>query len=364
MLTTTRPFMALALAWALASPAIAAPVASHRLPVLVDQQSIPGDLYLRFAYTPIERALEAVLAETPPDPQTRAFVELLTALRAGDVGAATTLVDRRRLQKQHPLPAVVAQWRRTFENFRAVTVLGRVDAGPRTLFFWLTKNEDGSPWVRAFGFEQVDGRWRGSLVGSERPVERLVMEAVRGMHEAPTVYAPRPRASTRYAYELQPEITLEFDGQPVAHALPGGTQTAAHPVVALYDDALDALATAGPKAFAARFTPLSKAKIEAWAARATAEEQAHVTRLFTRQQEALFVLEAGPVSILFVADGHADDRGDRPLSWHFAVRDAATGELRLGNFLRAYHLHTLFKDSGRWPTSAAEWVTNAPGWIR
>lgn len=362
---TVRPIVCALLALAsLSATAAAAPPASHRLPVLVDKQSIPADLYLRFAYEPIDRPIDAVLAETPRDPQAAAFAALIRGLRAGDVGALTPLIDRRLMQNQHALPAVVAEWRRTFENFRGVTVLGRVDAGPRTLFFWLTKNVDGSPWVRAFGFEQIDGQWRGALIGSERPVERLVMEAVRGLHEAPAVYRPQPQVSTRFAYELQPGVTLEFDGTPVSHPLPGGSQSPEHPVVALYDEALDALRAQGPAAYAALHTPLSRAKIQAWAAKASADEQAHVVKLFTRPQEALFVLDAGPVSILFVADGYPSDRGDRPIGWYFAVRDPATGTLRLGNFLRAYHLHTLFKESGLWPRSAAAWAANAPGWVR
>lgn len=248
---------------------------SHPLPVKLDDQVVAGQMWVRFTETPIDLPFEDFAARSH-DPAAAAFVSTIRALAAKDAEKARPHLIVRHTEA--PLAELLEIIHQAFGRFEGLTIVNRIEVGPRTVFFMRFTGADGRPVTQGLWFKPTDGRWKGWIVEHDDPAEMLIKQALKYAALMPSTFRPIDRAPATHSIPAADGLRLEFAATVTDFDVYDDTQPPFSPVAALFRQAMLELLRSDWMAFATHFTPRSAEKIGAWV-----------------QSQPAEVLEIGPV---------------------------------------------------------------------
>lgn len=322
---------------------------SHPLGLKLDGELKPSTVYVRFTAERFDMPFDAWATRHPSatDPAGRAFVGLVRALRADDVGKATPLLDPRGRGEATP-DWVVGFLREGWGELATVQMMARYRHAGDEIFTFRVDSPEG-PWVRSLAFREYMSRWQGRVTTGMDPAISLIDEALTHGVRAPSTFRTLPRSGAEYAVPLDTAATvfLEFDGRRDRFMVADGKpQTEAQ---ALFQQGMWLLARSEWPAYATLFTPLSAKKIVDGYAAQDPGTRAQSGPLLSHLVEVRFEMDLGPAGALIIyTQGNLE--GQQALHHQYVTR--VDGQWKLTNFFRTYQLGSTMMRSPTWPREA------------
>ncbi len=350
-----------ALACVAALPAGAAGFVSQAFPVAqrVDRDArVRTALLLQFDVERYGRPFEEFAAGRL-DAREALFRDFVQALRSGDTAKVAAL---RRGEDPRQTQALVTGYQKLFSGPQRLAVVARVALGQSQMFVWEWPGPEGRRLFQAFTFEPAGGGERVEIVSSERPLETLVVDALKQAALDPERYAPvSAQRGRHYAFPLAAggpgahPVLLRYDGEAVdveltapdaARSAAAAPQRAAA-VLRAYEAAWSAFSARDLERYLGAFTPGSRDRLKGWFAEMKPEgfDAYHAEML--RGRRVRFVLDAAPLALVFYTRG-ADSR----LYYDYVLDDGARG-FKLTNAYFEDYLDDVLGQSGLWPADLA-----------
>jgi len=160
-------------------------------------------------------------------------------------------------------------------DFDHLTVVAEVLLGPDSMFVFDSDTKGGiQRYALYVGLDQKN-RERLSAVGSNTPLELLVLNSFVAARTSPDEYKPLPNINLRYQYPIPVSgkmdsgahpIFLEFDGSPVDFPLTDEKVTPPTPLLAFLRNATLAYERNKNDVYASDFTSQSQQRVKPWLA--------------------------------------------------------------------------------------------------
>jgi hypothetical protein len=290
------------------------------------------------------------------DAHETAFRDFVLALEAGDaVKAATWRPGEPAKQTQ----ALVTGYHKLFDGAQRMGVVARAGAGDAQVFIWDWPAPEGRRLFQAFSVEPArGGGLKVEITSSERPLETLVVDAVKQATLEPGEYAPSAAERARhYVFPLAAgrpgarPVRLRFDGEPVDVELtaPDAARlaAAAPPRVAAalraYEAAWSAFEARDLERHLAAFTEGSRERLKGWFAEMKPEAFDAYHQDMMRGRRVRFVLDAAPLFLVFYT------RGAEKRLYHDYVLDDGPRGAKLTNAYFEDYLDDVLGQSALWP---------------
>lgn len=346
-----------ALALAGPPPARAAGFVGQAFPVAqrVDREArVRTSLLLQFDLERYGRPFEEFAAGRL-DAQEALFRDFIQALRAGDTAKIAPL---RRGEDPKQTQALVTGYQKLFSGPQRLTVVARAALGSAQMFVWEWPGPEGRRLFQAFTFQPSGGGTRVEIVSSERPLETLVVDALKQSALEPALYAPASAQRGRhYAFPLAAggpgahPVVLHFDGEALDVELtaPDAARAAAAApsrvaaVVRAYEAAWSAFSARDMERYLSAFTDGSRERLKGWFAEMKPEAFDAYHAEMLRGRRVRFVLDAAPLALVFYTRGQ-----DKRVYYDYVLDDGARG-LKLTNAYFEDYLDDVLGQSGLWP---------------
>lgn len=256
-------------------------------------------------------------AEARHDPVEATFAALMTGLRAADPDRVAP-----HLATSDPVAEVVAFWHRAFGGFENLDVVGRSRIGAVDVFFWRLSLK-GRSIVRAFAFQQSEGRWQADMVSSSQPVLTLILHSLSRGEKG----RDRPFQLDLPVAGSDATVALRFDGQSRAFNVFDDDLTSLDDPLHFYAETLRMLVTGEDDAVIARYTPKSAEKMR----KQLSNDGGDAYRASRRQPRIVwFVMDADPFVLVFFTEGQNAADPEQTLRYDTLVR--TDKGLRFTNF--------------------------------
>ena len=178
------------------------------------------------------------------------------------------------------------------------------------------------------------------FVGSDRPVERLVMKTVEAQRAQAAAFQAVAAPQGNHAIALKPGISLEFTGRALNYDVMQQSPPSS-PVLQAYGELMQVFRDGKIGPFARRHDPRSQSKIMGW--HQSKPDQMRSWWAYIRQsRQALLLVEAGAFAVVFVAEGPADPDTQRVVRWDWLQR-LPDGGWRPVNFQRFNPIDEVFE---------------------
>ena len=356
------------------------------IPVEIEGQPVHCQLYLKLEMKSYNVPFDQFAAGTLDTAQ-KMFSTAVKGIRKNDTAAFASVWTAPDEMSGHSNLTLkmadnsVASWMklaRSNIDFDHVTVVAEVLLGPDSMFIFDSAGKAGVQRYAFYVGTDKKGRTRLSAVGSNTPLELMVLNAFVGARTAPDLYKPLPNINLRYQYPIPlagkmdsgaHPVFFEFDGTPMDFPLTDEKVAPPTPLLGFLRNATLAFEHDKYDVYASDFTPQGQQRVRPWLAEMERRKREKLQQeKFQREQppaapppvvgpdgkpkptaassvaaHVKFVLNADPVFLVFQAPGQGSGWAPGNLTFTYVVHQGA--EYKIANFSFSNTLDDFLQDS-------------------
>ena len=356
------------------------------IPVEIDGQPTHCQLYFKLEMKNYNVPLDK-FAAAPMDKPEAMFATAVEALRSADTtkfASVWTSPDEMKGRGGVTVKMTdesVAGWMklaRSNFDFDHLTVVAEVLLGPDSMFVFDAATKGGiQRYALYVGLDQKD-RVRLSAVGSNTPLELMVLNSFVAAKTSPDEYKPLSNINLRYQYPIPlagkmdsgaHPVFFEFDGSPIDFPLINEKVKPPTPLLEFLRGATLAFDGGKYDVYAGDFTPISQERVKPWLAEmARRKQELEKEKLGQEKQPAppavppavppapptktvlsplvqpyvKFVLNAEPIFLVFQAAGPGSNWKSANLTFTYLLHQG--GEYKIANFAFSNTLDDFLQD--------------------
>ena len=310
---------------------------SYPVGLTIGDAQQPIAMHVRMDVQPVDLPLAAYLAQPPSGDAERAVISLFQALQTKDALGVGRWLDRTAVTGNST--DVIALYHRAFNGFQGIQVIARVPVGDRVMVVWEVDGPKGR-WLRAFSAGPYGDGYKADLVTSNRPVETFLLHTIEDTRKMPARYPAVAAQQGTHAVSVATGVKLEFTGR----LLDYDVMTQSPPSDArlqAYGELFALFREGEIGQFAQRYDPRSQKKIIGWNKRDPREMRSW-WQYVAQSRQALLLIDAGPVAVVFVAEGPTDLAPKRVIHWDWLQRKP-DGSWAPVNFQRYDDIDSIFE---------------------